>query len=190
MKLTSKVIVSAAILCIAIVSLVVFANKGSTGLSANFLRYAVASDGITQVAVLTVTNQTGHSFKMPLASGRSSSGVDEFRVCCQFSEKTATGWTNWTERIGTPSGFTAVTLLPYSSLDVTVPLASAGQRRKVAVLCLPNLRESALTSDKVHLWLLTHLPARYRRMSLTTIWCDRELCSTSQTNATAAVPKP
>ncbi|MGZ5528228.1 MAG: hypothetical protein ACXWJB_06135, partial [Limisphaerales bacterium] len=127
------------------------------------------------------------AFNVPLALRRAPAEDGTSSVCCEFSDKTATGWTNWMERIGTPSGYKAAVLLPHSSLNVAVPLAPAGQPRKVAVLCIPDLRDSTRTWDKVHLWLLPHLPLHMRRISLSKVWCDRELYSTTNTNATSRV---
>ena len=161
-------------LCMALagimVSILMLSRPGPGPISASFLHYSVASDGTTQVAVLRLTNSTGCPFELPLATERASVGPRVYSVRCEFSDRTATGWTNWIEDLG--SSF--VDFPPGSSLDVAIPLAQPGVPRKVAFLYIEDLQRSASSWDSARGWLKAHLPARFTGTVLKKLWYERE----------------
>jgi hypothetical protein len=158
-------------------ALLMCSHAGPPALSAQFLRYSIADGEVTPTAVLRITNSTGCTWLLPLASDPASADHDDvWSVECMFSDKTATGWTNGYYRpIHQSGGTSSVNLAPYSSLDVTVPLAETRMPRKVGFICIQDYQGSTRRLDKMRRWMEIHLSARYTRLTIESVWCEREL---------------
>jgi hypothetical protein len=195
MQQLTKVKVLAGCLLIGLVgvvlaALVARAHAGPPALSVQFLRYTVADGGVAPMAVLQITNSTGCTWKVPLATETAS--YDKDGVCsaqCMFSNRTSAGWTFGTYCPTYPSRKSSLVYLdPCSSLDVAVPLAETRVPRKVAIFCIQDFRRSTRRVDRVRRWIDTHLPARYRLPGVVKeVWCERELNWPTDTKPT---PRP
>jgi hypothetical protein len=143
--------------------------------SASFRGYEGSEDGADVVAVLWLTNSSERTFEYFSANAMSSNGTE--MVCCEFSDQTKTGWTNWIAAITRPN-YTSFTLPPHSGTLVAAQVPKDGRVRRVAVICIdPHKRLTGILARLRKLWWRVR-PPRIRSMR---VWCDTELSYQPQT---------
>ena len=176
-------------------------------MSVVFERYSTKMDFyVEDVAFLWLTNASDKTYYLamtgnkdtrqldtPIGFGRykaTNSGSESVMVDCYFSDQTATGTTNWAQRVSFTNASKCLVLAPRSTVRLRVPLPPEVQKRKVAVLCaeLPA-SPSGFWVSSFGLSMLRMLPRSVGRrvlqpqFTVLRVWCDRELSHSDQRSA-------
>lgn len=159
-------------------------------LQATFDRYAIASDGSTRMAVLTLSNLSEHTFQIYLAGPLPPEDPGYFEARYTYTDHVNGTRTNWMD---SPSGSHAITIPPSSMMMVGVPLTSLVDVRRVGVWCL-RLPSTGKPIDKVKAFVMRVIPAGWRRVHFYQAWCPtdlswREAGLASGSQQETAVPK-
>jgi hypothetical protein len=137
--------------------------------SASFVRYQLAEDDKTLVAVLSVTNSSTNRYRILTADNFITSQ-------CEYKLRNAQGWISWIPPLPKPQRPGEQSFGAFSSSEVSVPLPEPGYTGRVAVICRkPWAGVTGPTNELEKAFLKLWWRLRPPKSEAIKAWCGQEL---------------